>query len=86
LLSDGEQNIRLAAPPTRDGCDRDSLSGSTIVSPAADCQLLSSAVAMFASKLAMTSPDQYEQMQQLVMQMQTSGLLHPSDNGAQVSI
>ena len=41
---------------------------------------------MFASKLAMTSPDQYEQMQQLVMQMQTSGLLHPSDNGAQVSI
>ena len=83
-VCDVEQNIRSAAPPARDRRERDSVNGSTTSS---DRQLLSSATAaMFSSSLT-TTPGQYEQfmrLQQLLMHMQTSGLLQLSENGAQV--
>jgi len=78
-----EQSIRWAAPPACDGRERDLLNGST-TSSTADRRLLTSA-AMFASKLATTTADQYEQfvrLQQLLMHMQTGAT---SDNGAQVN-
>jgi len=70
----------LAAPLARDLHERD-----TATTPAADRrQLVSSAG---AGAMFSTTPDQYEQfvrLQQLLMHMQTSRLLQPSDNGAQV--
>jgi len=83
---DAEQSIRLAAPPACDGRERDLLNGSTTTSTA-DRRLLTSA-AMFASKLATTTADQYEQfvrLQQLLMHVQTGAMLPTSDNGAQVN-
>jgi len=78
---DVEQNIRSAAPVAHDP-----VNGSTTApAVAADRQQLSAA-AMFSSKLTMT-PDQYEQfirLQQLLMHMQTTRLLQPSDSSEQV--
>jgi len=84
-VCDVEQNIRSAAPLARRECD--SMNGGCTSSPAADRQLLTAAnTAMFSSNL-MTTPSQYEQfvrLQQLLMHMQTNGLLQLSENGAQV--
>jgi len=82
----------LATPVARDRREHDSVNNSTSAPPlppsaAADRQLLSStSAAMFSSNLT-TTPGQYEQfirLQQLLMHMQTGGLLQLPDNGAQV--
>jgi len=80
---DVEQSIRSAAPVAHDRRERDPVNVPTAPVAAADRHLLPpTAAAMFSS-----SPNQYEQfirLQQLLMHMQTSRLLQPSDNGAQV--
>jgi len=87
-LFDVEQNIRLAAPPANDGRQRHLVNGSaTSTGVVAERQPLSSG-AMFSSKLASPTADQYEQfvrLQQLLIHVQTSGMLQPSDNGLQVN-